>query len=44
MKMKRENAAKLEEKRLAEGGSLPARPETGPRSFPTYDEYQSGVK
>lgn len=40
--IKKENAAKIEMKRLAEGGSLPAVPERGPQSYPTYDEYSTG--
>ncbi|CAH2050747.1 unnamed protein product, partial [Iphiclides podalirius] len=41
-KMKQENAAQLEAKRLADGGSLPTPPERGPQSFPKYSEYHSG--
>ncbi|CAD0194995.1 unnamed protein product [Chrysodeixis includens] len=40
--MKKLNAAKIEEKRLAEGGSLPSIPERGHNSFPTYPEYTPG--
>ncbi|XP_049883586.1 NADH dehydrogenase [ubiquinone] 1 alpha subcomplex assembly factor 2 [Pectinophora gossypiella] len=41
-KMKKENAAKLEAKRLAEGGDLPVAPERGHLSFPKYEEYHAG--
>uniref|UniRef100_A0A2A4K456 NADH dehydrogenase [ubiquinone] 1 alpha subcomplex assembly factor 2 n=1 Tax=Heliothis virescens TaxID=7102 RepID=A0A2A4K456_HELVI len=40
--MKKENAAKIETKRLAEGGSLPSIPEKGHHSFPVYPEFQPG--
>ncbi|KAJ2948074.1 hypothetical protein O0L34_g9873 [Tuta absoluta] len=40
--MKKENAAKLEAQRLAEGGDLPAIPEKGPMSFPKYDDLHPG--
>ncbi|XP_059051204.1 NADH dehydrogenase [ubiquinone] 1 alpha subcomplex assembly factor 2 [Achroia grisella] len=41
-KLKKENAAKIEAKRLAEGGSLPTTPIKGAESFPTYSEYHTG--
>ncbi|KAJ0182344.1 hypothetical protein K1T71_001713 [Dendrolimus kikuchii] len=41
-KLKKENAAKIEAQRLADGGSLPSRPERGAQSFPTYSEYTTG--
>ncbi|CAB3241051.1 unnamed protein product [Arctia plantaginis] len=41
-KLKKENAAKLEAKRLAEGGSLPVVPDRGHESFPTYQDLPSG--
>ncbi|XP_053621274.1 NADH dehydrogenase [ubiquinone] 1 alpha subcomplex assembly factor 2 [Plodia interpunctella] len=41
-KLKKINAAKIEEKRLAEGGSLPVPPERGPETYPTYPEYHTG--
>lgn len=37
--MKKINAAKLEAKRLAEGGALPTMPE---KSFPVYPDFQPG--
>ncbi|KAJ8736134.1 hypothetical protein PYW08_006790 [Mythimna loreyi] len=40
--MKKINAAKLEAKRLAEGGSLPSVPERGAQSFPVYPDFQPG--
>nr|XP_021193558.2 NADH dehydrogenase [ubiquinone] 1 alpha subcomplex assembly factor 2 [Helicoverpa armigera] len=40
--MKKENAAKIEVKRLAEGGSLPSIPEKGHNSYPTYPDFQPG--
>lgn len=40
--LKKINAAKLEEQRLAEGGALPAPPEKGPESFPKYPDYHVG--
>ncbi|XP_026759082.1 NADH dehydrogenase [ubiquinone] 1 alpha subcomplex assembly factor 2 [Galleria mellonella] len=40
--LKKINAAKIETKRLAEGGSLPTTPIKGPESFPTYSEYHTG--
>ncbi|CAH0405216.1 unnamed protein product [Chilo suppressalis] len=39
---KKINAAKIEEKRLAEGGALPTPVERGAQSFPTYPEYHTG--
>ncbi|KAG6458153.1 hypothetical protein O3G_MSEX010726 [Manduca sexta] len=41
-KLKKENAAKLEAKRLQEGGATPSIPEKGPQSFPVYDEFHTG--
>lgn len=41
-KMKQENAAQIEIKRLAEGGSVPAIPERGAQSFPKYEDLPSG--
>ncbi|XP_013197079.1 NADH dehydrogenase [ubiquinone] 1 alpha subcomplex assembly factor 2 [Amyelois transitella] len=41
-KLKKINAAKIEEKRLTEGGSLPAPPLRGAESFPKYEEYHTG--
>lgn len=40
--LKKENAAKIEAKRLAEGGSLPVVPERGPETFPTYQNLPFG--
>ncbi|CAK1602316.1 unnamed protein product [Parnassius mnemosyne] len=40
--MKKENAAKIETQRLADGGSLPAPPKRGPQSFPTYPDFHGG--
>ncbi|XP_045769759.1 NADH dehydrogenase [ubiquinone] 1 alpha subcomplex assembly factor 2 isoform X1 [Maniola jurtina] len=40
--LKKINAAKLEQQRLAEGGSLPAAVERGPQSFPKYPDYHGG--
>lgn len=40
--MKKVNAAKIEEQRLIDGGSLPAPAEKGHESFPTYSEYHPG--
>lgn len=40
--MKKINAAKLEAKRLTEGGALPTPAEKGHESFPTYSEYHGG--
>ncbi|CAH2102220.1 unnamed protein product [Euphydryas editha] len=40
--MKKVNAAKIEEQRLIDGGSLPAPVEKGHESFPTYSEYHPG--
>lgn len=40
--MKKINAAKIEAKRLAEGGSLPTVPEKGHHSFPVYPDYHPG--
>ncbi|XP_028159064.1 NADH dehydrogenase [ubiquinone] 1 alpha subcomplex assembly factor 2 [Ostrinia nubilalis] len=40
--LKKINASKIEEKRLAEGGSLPTPVERGAQSFPTYPEYHTG--
>lgn len=41
-KTKEINAAKIEEKRLLHGGSVPAVPEKGKGSFPTYPDLPSG--
>ncbi|XP_075975549.1 NADH dehydrogenase [ubiquinone] 1 alpha subcomplex assembly factor 2 [Anticarsia gemmatalis] len=41
-KMKKINAAKIEEQRLAEGGSLPTLPERGHESFPVYPGMSPG--
>ncbi|XP_014356537.2 uncharacterized protein LOC106709282 [Papilio machaon] len=41
-KLKQENAAKIEAKRLLDGGSLPTTPERGAQTFPTYTEYYGG--
>lgn len=41
-KLKKENAAKIEAQRLADGGSLPAPPIRGAQSFPTYQEFHTG--
>lgn len=40
--MKKINAAKIETKRLVEGGSLPTVPVKGAESYPAYSEYHSG--
>lgn len=40
--LKKINAAKIEEKRLTDGGSLPTPVERGAQSFPTYSEYHTG--
>lgn len=40
--MKKVNAAKIEAKRLAEGGSLPSVPERGHQSFPMYPDLKPG--
>ncbi|XP_011561510.1 NADH dehydrogenase [ubiquinone] 1 alpha subcomplex assembly factor 2 [Plutella xylostella] len=44
MQMKQANAAQIETKRLAEGGSLPSRPDKGADSFPSYPDLQPGEK
>lgn len=41
-KLKKVNAAKIEAKRLAEGGSLPAVPERGAASYPVYPDLHGG--
>lgn len=41
-KTKEINAAKIEEKRLQHGGSIPAVPEKGRESFPKYPDLPSG--
>lgn len=40
--LKKVNAAKIETKRLADGGSLPSVPVKGAQSFPVYSEYHHG--
>ncbi|XP_045491465.1 NADH dehydrogenase [ubiquinone] 1 alpha subcomplex assembly factor 2 [Colias croceus] len=40
--MKKVNAAKIEQNRLAEGGSLPAPADKGPESYPKYKDYHVG--
>ena len=40
--MKKINAAKLETKRLSEGGAVPAIPERGAQSFPVYPDIYPG--
>lgn len=40
--LKKVNAAKIESKRLSEGGSLPSVPEKGHSSFPTYTDFHTG--
>ncbi|GBP90598.1 hypothetical protein EVAR_86438_1 [Eumeta japonica] len=42
IKLKQENAAKIEAKRIAEGGSLPTQQEKGIETFPVYAEFKSG--
>lgn len=41
-KTKEINAAKIEEKRLQHGGSVPAVPAKGKQSFPSYPDLPSG--
>ncbi|KAI8438831.1 hypothetical protein MSG28_011187 [Choristoneura fumiferana] len=40
--LKKENAMKIEAKRLAEGGSLPTMPQRGAETFPKYSDYHTG--
>ncbi|XP_063357991.1 uncharacterized protein LOC134647568 [Cydia amplana] len=41
-KLKQENAAAIEARRLAEGGSLPTMPARGAETFPKYAEFHTG--